>query len=130
LAGADTGVLELPYQASGAIVKYRFVALSGDQTVAAIAAVTTRTIGVAQVSIDATEATNGKATAVQVLGVAWVEAAAAITRGVPVGPSANGRAQTAVATQFPCGIALKAAANAGDWIPVLLAPNALINAAT
>jgi hypothetical protein len=130
LAGADTGILELPYQASGAIVKLRFVKLSGDQTVAAIAAVTDRAIGVAKVDISASEATAGKGTAVQVLGVAWMEAAAAITRGVPVGPSANGRAQTAVATQFPCGLALKAAANAGDWIPVLLQPNVLINAAT
>jgi hypothetical protein len=122
LAGAQTGILELPYQATTAITKLRFVKLSGDQTVAAVAAVTDQALGVAKVDISAAEFASGKATAVQVAGVAWVEAAAAITRGVFVAPSANGRAQTCVATQFAMGIALKAAANAGDWIPVLLLP--------
>jgi hypothetical protein len=100
----------------------RFVKLAADQQVAAIAAVTDQALGVAKVDVSATEATSGKGTAVQILGVAWVEAAAAIARGAFVAPSANGRAQTAVATQFGMGIALKAAANAGDWIPVLLLP--------
>ena len=122
MAGADTGVLELPYQATTAIVKMRFVKLSGDQTVAAVAAVTDIALGVAKVDISASEFAAGKGTAVQILGVAWMEAAAAITRGAFVAPSTNGRAQTAVATQYGMGVALKAAANAGDWIPVLLLP--------
>lgn len=122
MAGADTGVLELPYQATTAITKLRFVKLSGDQAVAAVTAVTDQAIGVAKVDISASEFAAGKATAVQVLGVAWVEAAAAITRFDFVAPSTNGRAQTCVATQFAMGKALKAAANAGDWIPVLLLP--------
>ena len=130
MAGADTGILELPYQCTTAIFKMRFVKLSGDQTVAAVTAVADRALGVAKVDVSAAEFAVGKGTAVQVLGVAWMEAAAAITRGVPVGPSVNGRVQTAVATQFPCGIALKGASGAGEWIPVLLQPNALINAAT
>jgi len=108
----------------------RFVKLAADQQVTPIAAVTDRALGVAKTDVSTTEAASGKGTAVQILGVAWMEAAAAIARGAAVGPSANGRAQTAVATQFPCGLALKAAANAGDWIPVLLQPNVLINAAT
>lgn len=124
MAGADTGILELPYKAGGAISKMRFVKLTGDQEVSAVTGVTDQALGVAKVDISAAEATAGKATAVQVLGVAWVEAAAAITRFDFVAPSANGRAQTAVATQFAMGRALKAAANAGDWIPVLLLPYA------
>ena len=120
MAGADTGVLELPYQATTAITKLRFVKISGDQTVAAVAAITDRALGVAKVDISAAEFAAGKGTAVQVLGVAWVEAAAAISLDALVAPSANGRAQTAVSTQFVAGRALKAAANAGDWIPVLL----------
>jgi hypothetical protein len=120
VAGADTGVLELPYQATTAITKLRFVKISGDQTVAAVAAITDRALGVAKVDISAAEFAAGKGTAVQVLGVAWVEAAAAISLDALVAPSANGRAQTAVSTQFVAGRALKAAANAGDWIPVLL----------
>jgi hypothetical protein len=100
----------------------RFVKLSGDQTVAACSAVTDVALGVAKVDVSAAEFAAGKGTAVQILGVAWMEAAAAITRGAFVGPSANGRAQTAVATQYGMGVALKAATNAGDWIPVLLLP--------
>jgi len=122
LAGADTGILELPYQCNGAIAKMRFVKLVADQQVGAVAAITDQALGVAKVDVSATEATNGKGTAVQILGVAWVEASAAIARGSFVAPSANGRAQVAVATQFGMGVALKAAANAGDWIPVLLLP--------
>lgn len=129
MAGADT-ILDLPYQASAAVVKNRFVKLSGNQTVAPIAAVTDKALGVVQVDISTTEAAQGKTGAVMVLGVSWVEAAAAITINDSVSPSANGRAQTTVATQFPAGRALKAAAAAGDLIPVLLNPNVAINAAT
>ena len=126
MAGAATGILELPYNCDTAVVKNRFVKLTGDQSVSAIAAVTDIALGVARVDVSAAEilAPSAKGTDVQVLGVAWVEAAAAITRGNFVGPSINGRAQTCVATQFPAGIALKAAANAGDWILVLLLPGA------
>jgi hypothetical protein len=120
MAGGQSGILELPYKASSAISKLRFVQLTGDETVGACTAVTDKALGVSKVDISAAEQLAGKALDVQVSGVAWVEAAAAITRGAYVGPSLNGRAQTAVATQFVRGIALKAAANAGDWIPVLL----------
>jgi hypothetical protein len=120
LTGADTGILELPYKCSAAIAKLRFVLLSGDQTVGPCTAITDRVLGVSKVAVSTAEAAAGKATAVQVVGVAWVEAAAGITRGDLVGPSTDGRAQTLASTQFPCGVALKAAANAGDWIPVLL----------
>lgn len=119
MALANT-VLNLPYQASGAVTKLRFVKVTGDQTIGPAAAVTDKCLGVVQVDVSAAEATQGKSVAVMVYGVSWVEAAAAITRGDNVGPSANGRAQTAVATQFPLGVALKAAAAAGDLIPVLL----------
>lgn len=119
MAGADT-VLDLPYQASAAVTKNRWVKLSGNQTVAPAAAVTDICLGIATVDVSTPEAASGKTLSVKVLGVAWVEAAAAITQGVKVGPSINGRAQTAVTTQVVHGIALKAAAAAGDLIPVLL----------
>ena len=122
MAGADTGILELPYQASGAVTKNRFVKLAANQQIQAVAAVTDQALGVQSVDISATEATSGKTGHVTVLGVAWVEAAAAITQGAFVAPSANGRAQTAVSTQFAMGIALKAAGAGGDLIPVLIIP--------
>jgi len=120
LAGSQTGVLELPYQASAAITKLRFVVLTGDQTVGPCSAITDKALGVARVDISTAEATAGKSVAVQVLGVAWMECAAAITRGNFVGPATDGRAQTAVSTQFVRGMALKTTANAGEWLPVLL----------
>jgi hypothetical protein len=122
MAGAVKDVLDLSYEASAALTKMRFVKLSGNQTVAPVAAVTDQALGVIDTDVSAAEATAGKGVAVQVLGVAWVEAAAAITQGAFVAPSANGRAQTAVSTQFGMGVALKAAANAGDLIPVLILP--------
>jgi hypothetical protein len=121
LAGAVT-VMNLPYECSAAVTKNRFVKLSGNQTVAPVAAVTDTALGVVLVDVSAAEFAVGKQAAVAVLGVAWVEAAAAISQGAFVAPSANGRAQTAVATQFGMGIALKAAAAAGDLIPVLILP--------
>lgn len=120
MAGAQK-VLGLPYAASGAITVNRFVKITGDQTVGAVTGITDKVIGVAETSVTADEATNGKTLAVQAApSIAWVEAAAAITRDDFVAPSANGRAQTAVSTQFVCGRAMKAAANAGDLIPVQL----------
>lgn len=120
MAGADTGILDLPYLANAALTANRFVKLAGDEKVDPIAAITDWALGVGTVNVSATEATDGKGTRVICEGVAWVEAAAAITRGALVAPSANGRAQTAVSTQFVRGRALKAAAAAGDLIPVLL----------
>jgi len=122
MAGAETGVLELPYQASAALTKNRFVKISGNQTVAPAAAITDTCLGVVAVDVSAAEFAQGKSFSVTVLGVAWVEASAAITQGAFVATSANGRAQTAASTQYGMGVALKAAANAGDLIPVLLLP--------
>lgn len=120
MAGAITDILAPSYQASAAIVKNRFVKITGNQTVAPIAAVTDKALGVASVDISTAEAALGKTCHVDCLGIVWVEAAAAITQLDFVAPSANGRAQTAVTTQFVAGTALKAAAAAGDLIPVLL----------
>lgn len=129
MAGADI-VLNLPYQFGGAVTKLRFVKLSGAQTVIAVAAVTDKALGVVQVDASVSEASSGKQGSVMVYGVSWVEAAAAISLDASVSPSANGRAQTTVATQFPMGKALSAAGAAGDLVLVLLTPNANINAAT
>lgn len=128
MAGADTGILELPYQASAAVTKKRFVVLTGDQTVARASVAGSRVLGVAMVSItdnSATggrnEITDGKGTAVHALGVVFVEAGAAVARDAEVATDNVGRAVAAIATNRVAGVALKAAANAGDLIPVALA---------
>jgi len=50
--------------------------------------------------------------------VVLVEAAAAINAGDRVASSDNGRAQVAVTTQFPYGVALEPAAGAGEIIRI------------
>lgn len=115
-------VLNAPYKATSAITKHRFVKLSGDESVAAVAAITDKALGVAQADVSAAEFAAGKAQPIAIMGIAYVEAAAAITAMDFVAPSANGRAQTCVATQFAAGVALRAAGAAGDLIPVLLTP--------
>lgn len=115
-------VLNAPYKATTAIVKHRFVKLSGDESVAAITGVTDKALGVSHSDVSAAEFPLAKAQAIAMLGIAYVEAAAAITAMDFVAPSANGRAQTAVATQFAAGVALRAAGAAGDLIPVFLSP--------
>ena len=123
MAGAYTGILEASFQATTAITKMRFVKHSAEQTVAAITASTDRAVGVAGVDVSAAEFAAGKELKVQVLGVAWVEAGAAVTLGARVMPDTSGRAiAAATATNIPCGVAYSAAANAGDLMLVLLTP--------
>lgn len=115
--------MNYPYQAGAALIKNRFVKITGNQTVIAAAASTDRCIGVGLSDISTTEAASGKTATVAVLGVAWVEAGAAVTINTRVMADTVGRAITAVtATNVPTGQALKAAAAAGDLIPVLLTP--------
>lgn len=118
-----TGILVPGYQAGGALTKHRFVKISGNQTVVQTAASTDRSLGVVNVDVSAGEATLGKSFDVHVHGVPWVEAGAAVTQGGRVMSDSSGRAiNAATATNIPTGVALKAAANAGDLIPVLLTP--------
>lgn len=108
--------------AGGTIAPYRFVKVSGRNTGAAIAAVTDIAVGVADGStrkFDSTDhAIAGDPINLQGGNVVLIEAAAAITAGAVVAPSGNGRAQVAVSTQFPYGIALEPAAAAGEIIRV------------
>jgi len=108
--------------AGGTIAPYRFVKVSARNTGAAIAAITDIAVGVTDGStrkFDSTDhAISGDPINLQGGSVVLIEAAAAITAGAVIAPSANGRAQAAVATQFPYGIALEPAAAAGEIIRV------------
>lgn len=66
------------------------------------------------------EPNTAEAAKVQIDGIAKVEAAAAITRGDAVAASANGRAQTAVATNAIQGVACASVTGAGELCEVLL----------
>jgi hypothetical protein len=121
-------VLDKGMHASGsaAYVAGHFVKLTANvQEVAMTAGITDVAFGVVMENVDATKVTTGKVTlAVRVLGIARVEASAAIAIGNKVAPeaAATGRAKLAATTQTPAGIALTAATAAGDYIDVLLTP--------
>ena len=128
MAGENTGILELPYLANEALVKFRFVKLAGDELVDQCDTAGEQCLGVGRVAVSAAEATAGKGTHVSRLGVCFVESGAAVTRDDLVTTDSVGRAITAVATNLVHGQALKAAAGAGEWIPVALAINSHVQA--
>ena len=117
--------------ASGDCTAYRFVKVSGRNTGITCSAITDIAVGVADGSSKAfplkdgtnKHAADGDPISLQGGSVVLVEAAAAITAGARVAPSANGRAQTAVATQFPYGIALEPAAGGGEIIRIFKQTN-------
>lgn len=98
--------------------QYLFMKMSADNTVDTCAAITDIAVGVLQNDPSAA----GKPATVAVMGTTKVVAGAAIAVGAAVAPTAAGKAQTAVGTQYPRGIALEAAAADGDVIEILLAP--------
>lgn len=95
------------------------------KTVTSFTAASVDAVGVIQETLDAAKISTGKATVgVRLLGIARIEASAAIAVGARVAATANGRIVTG-ATTVPCvGIALTPAAAAGDHVEVLLTPAA------
>ena len=116
--------------ASGDCNPYRFVRISGRNQGITCDGVTNITVGVADGSTkafnSALHAAAGDPISLQGGNVVLVEAAAAFNAGVRIAPSANGRAQTAVATQFPFGIALEPAGAAGEIVRVYKMPMTVI----
>lgn len=107
--------------ASEDLTRNRFVKLgSADNTVDAVDAVTDEAIGVCDEDVTFAEADGASIILLNMGGIVGIEAAAAITLGDDIAPSANGRGQTAVATQFARGVALQAASAAGHVIPMLV----------
>ena len=113
------------FEAEAAVVLNRFVKLGTvGNSVTPITGVTDQSIGVAVESADPAEGNSAASVWLHNEGgIVPLEAAAAISLHDPVAPSANGRAQTAVATQFVRGIALQEAGGAGEIIPVLVQVN-------
>lgn len=108
--------------ASGTCAPYRFVKVTGRNQGLTCAAITEIAVGVADGSTkafnNANHAETGDPISLQGGNIVIVEAAAAVNAGDRVAPSANGRAQTAVGTQFAYGIALEPAGGAGELIRV------------
>ncbi|HMW55134.1 DUF2190 family protein [Accumulibacter sp.] len=108
-------VLTLTVGASGTISAARFVTTGGAQ-----AGADANTLGVA-----VTSAVAGDKIPVDVLGTTTVEAGAAVSAGATVKADASGRAIAWATSGAKVGVALEAATAAGQFIEVLLIPNAV-----
>ena len=107
--------LTITVAATGAIAANRFITPAGAQAGADV-----NTLGVAN-----TAAVSGDKIPVDVLGTSTLEAGAAVTAGVTVKSDASGRAIAWATSGAKVGIALEAATAAGQFIEVLLVPNAV-----
>jgi hypothetical protein len=100
--------------------QYTFVKISGTSAIA-VAAATDVPLGVV-----VNTPKSGQTAEVVVSGIVKLKASAAITAGAKVGTTATGTAVSLASgtdtTKFICGMALTAAAAAGDIITVLLVP--------
>lgn len=110
------------FEATEDLTRYRFVKLNAAaaNSVDAVDAVTDEAFGVVEEDVDFSEATGASIWLLNEGGIVPIEAAAAIALGAEIAPSANGRGQTGVATQYTRGIALQAASGAGHVIPMLV----------
>ena len=108
--------LRFSLPAGGAVARHRFVSVSSEKAIQATAA--TQIIGVSMNEVTAAENTAGGHIVEIADGIVMVEAAGAITAGVAVYADANGKATAAAGTANVAGIAITAAAAAGDLIAV------------
>ena len=101
---------------SAATAQYRFVKFSADNTVVPCAATTDIPCGILQQPVVAT----GDPAEVAYGGESFLQAGGSVTAGQPLGTTASGQAQTAVATQYPVATAVNVAGatTAGTLITV------------
>lgn len=108
--------------AGGVIVKKRFVKADGTDadTVVQVAADTDIAQGVAMFSVSAAEAAKGKEVSVHEMGIALVEASAAIAEGVEISADTSGKAKAAASGDRVHGVSHSASGADTDEIAVLL----------
>ncbi len=110
----STPILTLTHRLTGAVAQYRFVSPAGAQVVADANA-----LGVARLA-----GVSGDDVPLDVLGTTIVEAGAAVAAGATLKSDATGRAITWVTAGARLAVALQAASAAGEFIEVMLIPNA------
>jgi len=98
--------------------QYRFVRLSGANTVSAISATTQVPVGVLQ-----NDPESGEAAAVAIAGVSKVEAGGTVTAGYVVTCDDQGRVVNATAGGYEVGIAWTAASSAGELCTIQILPS-------
>ena len=125
-------ILDKAFEANEALVQYRLVKLvtAEDRDVDQCDTAGEAALGVVQSEVSAGDATNSRFVDIRMMGVSLIEASAALTKGILVQTSANGRIQAvpvAVGNEEVAGLLLDDAAAAGDWVAVLLMPGATTN---
>lgn len=134
MAVGGSEVIDLGFVATAAMTKYRFVEqLTGDRQVRQSQTAGGKVIGVAQHDVSSGDAALGAHVNVRLMGISIVEADAAVAVGDFVTSSADGQAvpvAVSVGLKEVAGLALSAAANAGEFVTVLLLPAASRNTAT
>lgn len=115
-----TGGTTKGFLAGGAIGKFRAVEIAAGETVTQANAGTDAIIGICQEEITAGDATSGRIAAVQMNGISRCIAGASFAIGATVMTDGTGRVITATATNRQIGIAMQAAAAAGDHVDVQL----------
>lgn len=110
----NIALLALTVMATTAIAAERFVTPAGAQ-----AGADANTLGVAR-----SAAASGERVPVDVIGTAVVESGAAVAEGATLKSDASGRAITWATSGAKVAVALQAATAAGQFIEVLLIPNA------
>lgn len=125
MASVQSGAAPLRYSGviagaglTAATAQYKFVKFSADNTVVLCAATTDIPCGVLQEPAAAT----GDPVDVVYGGSTLLQAGASTTAGTPIGTTASGQAQTAVATQYPVGVptSVGGATTAGTLITAVI----------
>lgn len=119
-----------PLEAAGNILPYRFIALSNDFTATQAGNASTLVMGVAkeggrEATIPSVSTVYAAIAADQFdyyrLGeVCYLQVAAATNAGTKLAPDANGKGRAAVSTELAYALQLEDAANADEYVRVLL----------
>lgn len=106
-------VLNVTFVAGGTIAQFKWVELSGDNTVTQCDAATDKPIGVAQ-----NGASSGGEVIVMVIGITKIQGDEALAAGDLIGPSGDGQADKKVVgtdlTHYICGQVITGMTNAGE----------------
>lgn len=115
-------VLSRGFDAAAAITKHRAVKLTAaETTVTPVTAANDVAVGVSEFDCSAADILKGKGVNVIMMGVAVMEASAAVAVGTLVGFGTDGRAKVAASTERVIGMCVgNPAGGAGERISVLL----------
>lgn len=127
-------VLDKGFQVQSAITQFTFVKMgTADQTCTAVTGATDLGLGVALEAASAADVTKGRIIEVRIMGIARVQASAAITRGTRVVLTATGQVAAVGAgtsNQNVVGVTMYSTSAANDLVDVLLTPFGSLNLGT